>query len=379
MAKIKFAFMDEYYKTHRRPLRDYIFGYFHIVSTLLAPIAPLANAIMSFDPTRKLIAKITGITTERPFPKYSTRRAHVGQIANLPKNQIAHTANGQITNLSYKKILFLSDAFTRHIEPQVEQAAFDVLTRLGYDVQVIPVVGAGASLLSKGFIDAARHHAERMLESIQRIDPQGECPIVGLEPPELYCLKHDYRDLLPARAAELENLSRRTWLLDEWLLRSNEFNELRVANSEKEKKNSGGTHAGQKLKFHPHCHQRAEAAAEDGQPTGTNATVAMLQACGYEVEVSDAGCCGMAGTFGYEAEHYELSMKVGELKLLPLVRELGDWSRDSEMGGRQSSIENRQSEIVISTGSACRLQIEQGAKVNTTHPIVLVERALKVA
>jgi FAD/FMN-containing dehydrogenase/Fe-S oxidoreductase len=369
MAKIKFAFMDEYYKTHRRPLRDYIFGYFHTVSALLAPIAPLANAMMSFDPTRKLIARITGITTERPFPKYSTRRAHVGRVTN-----------------STHRILFLSDAFTRYIEPQVEQAAFDVLTRLGYEVQVIPVVGAGASLLSKGFIDAARHHAERVLESIQRIDPEGVMPIVGLEPPELYCLKHDYRGLLPTRAAELEKLSRRTWLLDEWLLRSSEFNRLRVANLGKEKKNSGGTHASQKLKFHPHCHQRAEAAAEDGQPTGTNATVAVLRACGYDVEVSDVGCCGMAGTFGYEAEHYDLSMKVGELKLLPLVRELGGGNRASGIGGRESStlapgasagVVNRQSEIVISTGSACRLQIEQGAKVNTTHPIVLVERALK--
>jgi Fe-S oxidoreductase len=331
-------------------LRDYIFGYFHTVSALLAPIAPLANAIMSFDPTRKLIAKITGITTERPFPKYSTKRAHVGRVTN-----------------STHRILFLSDAFTRYIEPQVEQAAFDVLTRLGLDVQVIPVVGAGASLLSKGFIDAARHHAERMLDAIQRIDPEGVMPIVGLEPPDLYCLKHDYRDLLPARAAELENLSRRTWLLDEWLLRSSEFTKLRVATLEKEKKNSGGTHPTQKLKFHPHCHQRAEAAAEDGLPTGTNATVAVLRACGYEVEVTDVGCCGMAGTFGYEAEHYDLSMKVGELKLLPLLK--NTFPNSEEIG------ENREG-AVVSTGSACRMQMEQGAHVAALHPVILVARAL---
>ncbi len=350
MAKIKFAFMDEYYKTHRRPLRDYIFGYFHTVSALLAPIAPLANAIMSFDPTRKLIAKITGITTERPFPKYSTKHAHVGQVTN-----------------STHRILFLSDGFTRYIEPQVEQAAFDVLTRLGLDVQVIPVVGAGASLLSKGFIDAARHHAERVLDAIQRIDPDGVMAIVGLEPPDLYCLKHDYRDLLPARAAELEKLSRRAWLMDEWLLRSNEFKGLRVVISEKEKKNSGGTHPTQKLKFHPHCHQRAEAAAEDGLPTGTNATVAVLRACGYDVEVTDVGCCGMAGTFGYEAEHYDLSMKVGELKLLPSLKKVSP--KSERFGGDQEV-------VVVSTGSACRMQMEQGAHVAALHPVILVARAL---
>jgi len=368
MAKIKFAFMDEYYKAHRRPLRDYIFGYFHTVSALLSPIAPLANVLMGFDPTRKLIARITGITTERPFPRYSTKRATVARVGN-PR----------------KRILFLSDAFTRYIEPQVEQAAFDVLSHLGVDVQVIPVVGAGASLLSKGFIDAARHHAERVLTAIQRLDPNGEAAIVGLEPPDLYCLKHDYRDLLPARAAELEKLSRRTWLLEEWLLRSPEFKALRVGKLDifSAAGRVGGEHQNaqnadllptpyrdHKLLFHPHCHQRAESAADDGQPTGPAATMAVLRHCGYEVELSDAGCCGMAGTFGYEAEHYDLSMKVGELKLLPSIRGAG-------IGSRESGDGNRESEMVISTGSACRLQIEQGAKVNTTHPIVLVARALK--
>jgi Fe-S oxidoreductase len=142
---------------------------------------------------------------------------------------------------------------------------------------------------------------------------------------------------------------------------------LRVATLEKEKKNSGGTHPTQKLKFHPHCHQRAEAAAEDGLPTGTNATVAVLRACGYEVEVTDVGCCGMAGTFGYEAEHYDLSMKVGELKLLPLLK--NTFPNSEEIG------ENREG-AVVSTGSACRMQMEQGAHVAALHPVILVARAL---
>lgn len=356
MAKLKFAFMDEYYKSHRRPLRDYLFGYFHTISALMSPIAPLANVLMGFDPTRKLIAKVTGITTERPFPKYSTKRAHVGRVTN-----------------STRRILFLSDAFTRYIEPKIEQAAFDVLSRLGVDVQVIPIVGAGASLLSKGFIDAARHHAEHVLTAIQHLDPNGEAAIVGLEPPDLYCLKHDYRDLLPTRAEDLTAITRRIWLLDEWLLRSPEFNGMLVGNLEKKNGITNQTDGPpRKLLFHPHCHQRAEAAADDGQPTGPAATMAVLRQCGYEVELSDAGCCGMAGTFGYEAEHYDLSVKVGELKLLPSIR-------GEEIGSRELGVGSRESEMVVSTGSACRVQIEQGAKVNTTHPIVLVDRMLKKA
>jgi Fe-S oxidoreductase len=75
-----------------------------------------------------------------------------------------------------------------------------------------------------------------------------------------------------------------------------------------------------KVRFQPHCHQRAEGLADDGLPSGVSASVELLRSCGYEVEVLDTGCCGMAGTFGYEAEHYDLSMQVGELKLFPLLR-----------------------------------------------------------
>ena len=112
-----------------------------------------------------------------------------------------------------------------------------------------------------------------------------------------------------------------------------------------------------KIKFQPHCHQRTEGLAADGLPSGTNATVEVLRMCGYDVEVLDTGCCGMAGTFGYEAEHYDLSMKVGELKVFPIIRGLG--------------IENRES-IVAGSGAACRMQIHQGTGVETVHPIVLV-------
>ena len=115
-----------------------------------------------------------------------------------------------------------------------------------------------------------------------------------------------------------------------------------------------------KIKFQPHCHQRAEGLASDGLPSGTNATIEVLRKCGYDVEVLDTGCCGMAGTFGYEAEHYDLSMKVGELKLFPIIRSL-------EIGNR---------ELVAGTGAACRMQIQQGTGVDAIHPITLVARAL---
>jgi len=368
MAKLKYEFENQYYKTHRRPLRDYVFGYFHIAAELASSIAPLTNAVMQVPLFKNVIAKILGITTYRPFPKFTSRRA---------------TFLTTETRRHREKVIFFSDPFARYVETQVEQAAFDVLSKCGYDVHVLSILGAGASLLSKGFVDAAKRHAGKVLDMLNRVDPAHEAVIVGIEPPEIYCLKNDYFDLLPELKEEISNRVKKTWLLDEFLLRSEEFRLLRVGtlaqqplsnhSSEEDKREIVSGNAlrlrstppsAMKIKFLPHCHQRAEGPAFDGLPSGTNATVEVLRMCGYEVEVLDTGCCGMAGTFGYEAEHYELSMKVGELKLFPMLR--------------QSEIENRKSEIV-STGAACRMQIVQGTGVDAVHPIVLIANLLQSA
>jgi Fe-S oxidoreductase len=112
-----------------------------------------------------------------------------------------------------------------------------------------------------------------------------------------------------------------------------------------------------RITFHPHCHQRAEAPADDGLPSGVSATVEMLKLFGFDVDVTDAGCCGMAGTFGYDAEHYDLSMKVGERLF------------DSEFRIQNSEF--------ASSGAACRMQIQHGAGVEARHPLVLIKEHLE--
>jgi Fe-S oxidoreductase len=245
------------------------------------------------------------------------------------------------------------------VEPQVEQAALDVLGECGYQVHLLPVIGAGASLLSKGFVNAAQRHARRVLDALNKFDPAREAFIVGVEPPEIYTLKHDYVDLLPEYSEEFAQRLDKAWLLDEFLLRSEAFNALRVA---KMAQFSDSQHRQlTKVYFHPHCHQRAEGPASDGLPSGTNATLRLLSACGYDVELLNTGCCGMAGSFGYETEHYDLSMKIGELKLFPKLREQRLASSNS---------------LVVSTGAACRMQIEQGTNIPAQHSILLVKEAL---
>ncbi len=369
MAKLKFAFQAEYYKTHRRQLRDYVFGYFHIFVGLASFVAPLSNAMMDIPSVKSLTARMLGITDQRPFPKFTSERAKI-------------VAAGTTTK---KRIIFLPDAFSRYLEPHVEQAAFDILTTCGYDVQVLPVIGAGASFLSKGFLEEAQRHAGKVLEAIDQIDPQRQAIIVGIEPPELYCLKHDYADLLPNRQAEIAERVEKAWLLDEFLVRSEEFTNLRVGTKARLNTVDGYPET---IQFHPHCHQRAEGLAADGLPVGTSATLQLLRSCGYDVKLMDTGCCGMAGTFGYEAEHYDLSMKVGELKLFPQLRTPTAHSPSgrgtSPKSATEGSVENSDSRIgfgrggkgVVSSGAACRMQIRQGTGLDAIHPIMLVAKRL---
>ena len=358
MPKLKYEFMHEYFKTHRRPLRDYLFGYFHVVSKWLAPIAPLANLLMKMAWSRKLIARVFGITENRPFPVYASR---------LNRRSDLLSALGERKGT----VIFLSDVFSHYLEPRVEQAAFDILRAAGYDVKILPIVGAGASLFSKGFIEAARRHAEKVLSAIKTIDAGAGLSIVGCEPPEVYCLKHEYVALLPERYAEIESITKRVWLVEEFILRVSTLESDSLL-FDRWKQSSPI----QKLTFQPHCHQRAEGLADDGLPIGTAATVAMLRAFGFEVEEIDAGCCGMAGTFGYDAEHYEVSMQVGELGVLPKIREL---SAPPDLWSPSPNLQNLgrvREGLVISTGSACRLQIKQGAGVNAEHPLTLIAKLI---
>ncbi|HEY3474646.1 MAG TPA: 4Fe-4S dicluster domain-containing protein, partial [Anaerolineales bacterium] len=365
MAKLKFAFQSEYYKTHRRQWRDYVFGYFHITAKLAASVAPLSNALMEVALIKNIVAKVLGVTPHRSFPKFTGRRSKwlTTHLSDLPSKSRAVPGE---TVRHGEKVIFLSDVFARYVEPDTEQAALDILSACGFDIYVLPILGAGASFLSKGFIEQARDHAARMLGLLNQADPAGKAHIVGIEPPEIYTFKHDYIDLLPGRVEEIYKRTANVWLLDEYLLRSDTFHDLRVVNRGSVIGSEANLPA-KKVFFHPHCHQRAEGLSPDGLPSGTSATLKLLRFCGYDVELMDTGCCGMAGTFGYEAEHYELSMKIGGLQLFPQIRELKTQMDELKPGPPE----------VVSSGAACRLQIKQGTGVEAIHPIRLVAEQVK--
>jgi Fe-S oxidoreductase len=308
----------------------------------------------------------------------------------LNKDILPADGFGSYINEDVHRVIYLSDPYTRHIEPQVEQAAFDILNILGYEVILLPIVSSGVALISKGFLNEARRHAERVLNVLNKIDPDGIFPIVGIEPPEIYSLKHDYVDLLPERAEEIRKYAGNVWLLEELVIRSKVSADMRVANLARQNSDLPST----KIKFHPHCHQRAESPSLDDWPNGVNATIEMLRVCGYDVELVEAGCCGMAGTFGYEAEHYELSLKIGELKLFPYIRQLtpsqpsrgipqgppnplaGDNLSQNNHADLGEAPDRAEGGRFASTGTACRMQIEQGTGAQVEHPILLAARVI---
>ena len=344
MAKLKYEFQHEYYKSHRRKARDYLFAYIGPLTQMGAPFGWLANWMMSNAIARRIIDPVFGLAPQRDLPRLASTRP------------ILHA---QKYDTQYQEtVLLLRDTFTHFYEPEIEQDALRVLSACEIQVEFLPYFGAGRTLISKGFIEAAQHHAERILTAINKLDPDGRLPVLGIEPSELYTLRDEFSNLLPEQRGVAQKLAKRSWLLEEFLIRpqkDDEGDKLRVTNIS----HKNPAQKNQKVMLHGHCYQKAQPPVPDGFPVGQSASAALLQAMGYEVEIIPSGCCGMAGAFGYEVEHYDVSMQVGELSLFPAVREA-----------------TQNGKFVSAVGTSCRSQILDGTDIQAKHPIRLVAELL---
>jgi FAD/FMN-containing dehydrogenase/Fe-S oxidoreductase len=343
MAKLKYEFQHEYYKTHPRKMRDYIFAYIGFLAKLGAPFGKLVNWLDATTLVKKFANRFLGITEKRLLPRFGS-----------PAEVLYPT-----DSRSVETCLFLPDAFSHFFEPEIEQAAFKVLTACGVEVKILPLYGAGRTFLSKGFIEQAQKYAERLLGAIRRLDPHGTLPIVGLEPSELYTLRDEFQDLLPARENEVRSLASRSWLIDEFLIRQGSDKKKRYLRITNILNQANGLDK-QKIMLHGHCYQKTQPPASDGFPIGQNASAELLKTFGYEVEIIPSGCCGMAGAFGYETEHFDVSMQVGEMVLLPAVRQAKESGKN-----------------IAAVGTSCRSQIADGADVLAQHPVILAANRLK--
>jgi Fe-S oxidoreductase len=175
--------------------------------------------------------------------------------------------------------------------------------------------------------------------------------VVGVEPSEILTLRDEYLDFFPDQAG-YQALAERAWMIDEFLLRPGVDGQPRHLRIDKQFRQKMPA---EKVLLHGHCYQKAQPPAPDGLPGGVEASVGLLQAWGYPVETSAAGCCGMAGAFGYEREHYALSQQVAELSLLPAIRQAGPGC------------------LVAAPGVSCQAQIKDFTNRAVFHPIELLK------
>jgi len=329
MATLKSEALAAYHDRHGVPLRSRMFGSIRALNRIGSATSPLSNLAGRARPARSLAERWLGVTAARPLPRF-----HRENLSRWFRHCAAPPAPAG-------DLVFLADSFTTFTEPSVGRAAITLLQLGGWNVRLEDAGCCGRASLSKGLIDQARQMASGMVQRLGDEAGRG-VPIVAAEPSCLLTLRDEYLAVLPAdpRAAAVAAATR---LPEELLLAA--MAEGRLAMAEH------SPVSGKRILFHGHCHQKALA--------GTAATVALLRSIpGADVVDVDAGCCGMAGSFGFEKEHYQLSMRIGELRLFPAIR-----AEPADV-------------MIAATGVSCRQQIAHGTGRRAWHPLEIMQQAL---
>ena len=328
MAQMKAEFLGRYQAAHGTPIRSRLFGEIASLFRVVQPIAPVANFLASIKPTRWLLSAMLQIAPQRTLPKISRRRFSAG----FP------SVNGRSSRRSV--VLFL-DTFTEFNQPEVGDAAVKVLNAAGFDVSLVPdQVCCGRPMISKGLLDRAKMNAERNVRALAPYLQNG-VRIIGLEPSCISALRGEYPELLP-RNSDASRLAEAAVLIEEFLAEESALDAVPFK--------SGG----ERIVLHNHCHSKSL--------VGSEPALRMLEATGREVEEIPSGCCGMAGSFGYEAEHYEMSQQMGELVLFPAIREAHS---------------RNESAFFVAPGTSCRAQIQHATAIEPQHPIQLLAELIR--
>lgn len=331
MAKLKAEFTYQYQKLHGVPFRSRLMAQVSAVNRLASTIAPLYNHVMS-SPLGSLAKKALGFHPNRSLPKVQGMTVRKWYQKNY---QAPHTPVGTLA--------FFCDEFTNYLDAPIGIKAIKLWTRLGYHVWIPKFKQSGRAHISKGLLDQAQHFAEQNIQCYQKGVPENT-PLVGLEPSALLCFRDEYPDLVSEELkSAAEAIGKNAFLFEEFMEREIAEGRITAEQFKVEKK---------VLKYHGHCYQKALSSL-------TKAKKTLSLPVNYEVQMIPSGCCGMAGSFGYEAEHYEVSMTIGEMVLFPSVR--------------SSAVD----EIIVAPGHSCRHQIYDGTKKEALHPVEVLLEALK--
>jgi FAD/FMN-containing dehydrogenase/Fe-S oxidoreductase len=332
VAKLKAEFLQQYHDVHGIPFRSRLIANFN-KSQKIGSLAPgLYNFLATNRLTSRLIKRISGFAEARSMPALAKQ--------SLMKWYVNHSKVEK--RISHRKVYLFCDEFTNYNDTEIGIKAILLLETLGYEVVIPQHEESGRAWLSKGLLRDAKKIANKNISLLKGII-NSENPLLGIEPSAILTFRDEYVDLADEELfAAAKELSKNVFLIDEFIAA-----EIKQGKLDK----NLFTKESRKIKLHGHCQQKALSSVSH--------SVSMLSLPeNFTVETIPSGCCGMAGSFGYEKEHYTLSMQIGELVLLPAVR-------------------NQPDDVIIAApGTSCRHQIKDGCDKKALHPIEILYDAL---
>ncbi|PAC28010.1 FAD-binding and (Fe-S)-binding domain-containing protein [Flectobacillus sp. BAB-3569] len=348
IAKMKAEFLQHYYDVNGIPFRTKMIGSFTKSQALGMTFPRVYNFFAQNSITSKFIKKTLGFAQERTLPLLGHITLRDWQLNRLKtqakrqKNSIKPFNPKPSKIRKQGKVYLFCDEFTNYNDVELGKVAIKLLTALGYEVHIPEHIESGRTYLSKGMVKEAQKIAIQNVKLLSKA-LEDQSPIIGIEPSAILTLRDEYLDLVPAEyRAEAELVADNTYLIDEFLAQEIDKKHISPDWFTKEKR---------LIKLHGHCHQKALSSL-----VPTKKLLSLPK--NFEVQLIPSGCCGMAGSFGYEEEHYETSMKIGELVLFPTVRQ------------------QPEDVLIAAPGTSCRHQIKDGTGRTALHPIEILWNAL---
>ncbi len=335
MASLKAEFLHQYHQIHGVPLRARAFAYITKLNRFGAISPGISNFFLKNSLTSHILKNILRVAPQRSLPilqRTTLRKWYKKYYPKLSKPDVLK-----------KKVYLFCDEFTNYNDTPIGIKAIQLLTHLGYEVKMVEHPESGRAALSKGLLKMARRVAAENINIFKKIITR-DTPIIGIEPSAILSFRDEYPRLVrgPDQVAA-KQLANNTFLIDEFIAQ-----EIQTGNIISKQ----FTKSPQHILLHGHCHQKALASID---PTAWLLSLPE----NYTVDIIPSGCCGMAGSFGYEKEHYEVSQQIGELILFPSIRKA------------------KKTTIIAATGTSCRHQIWDGIKRKAVHPIEILWNAFE--
>lgn len=340
MTRLRAELLQHWHDRHGTPRRTWLVSRMAQIESLGAHIAPIYNLVATWHPTAQLVKRLVGFAPDRTIPRLSGRSMR--QLVKAEAQR--HTPSGK------GKVYLLADEFTDHQEAQLGLSFARLLLRLGYEVEVPRHVESGRAAISKGCLRQAQRHARKNYALLHDLVDERH-PLLGIEPSCILTFRDEYPDLVaPADRHGAQAMAQHCLLYDEFLVLEIEAGRISAADFGSDTMD---------IWLHGHCHQKAL--------VGIDKTVQALGVLsGATIHVIPSGCCGMAGSFGYEKEHYRTSLAIGEQVLFPAVRQAMAKSGTTPT-------------FVAAPGTSCRQQILDGTRIRAVHPIEILAKFCRSA